>query len=450
MTSPAGQFQLLREKRYGPFFWAFFLGSINDSLLKYAVVVWLTYQANIPWLTAAVVGSLTGALVMLPSVLLSATSGQMGDRWPLYRLIRAGKNFEMVMMLISAWALWTHDVWLMLGCVMLSGVHITLFSTLKYAYLPRYLQEGELIGGNGMTEMGTFSSILLGTLLGGVLAAPQDIWPQMSQPLAQGLAPAVLVIMAVLGRVFAQQIPQASATDPALRINLNPLTETWRNIKRANAHGQVLWAILGISWMWFYGALFLTLFPAITHDSLRAQASVVSLLLMLISLGIGVGSLMCERLARGRSPLVLVVLGALGMALFGGDLARVLITLEAKPLIQGGQLWGLSDFVAQGAHQHLMVDLWLMAMSVGWFSVPLYAEMQARAEPSHRARLVGANNIINAVFILVCAGWVGGLGAAGLSVGWIIAASVALHVLVCALAFVLQPRWRHALSGVTV
>jgi hypothetical protein len=443
--STSNQFQLLGQRRYGPFFWALFLGSLNDSLLKYAVVVWLTYKAQIPWLPAALVGSLAGALVMLPSVLLSATSGQMGDRWPLHQLIKAGKTFEVAMMALGAWGLWTHEVWTMLTCVVLSGVHVTLFSTLKYAYLPRYLDERELVGGNGMMEMGMFSSILLGTLLGGLLAAPLDVLPALPEAVAQALAPAAIVLLAVLGRLAAGRIPQADATDPSLRINLNPISETWRNLQRAGQHGDVVWALMGISWMWFYGALFLTLFPAMTHDALKAQPTVVSLLLMIISLGIGAGSLTCERLARGRNALALVPLGALGMAVFGGDLARVLMGLEGSTLAPPGG-WPLWDFMGQGAHQHLMVDLWLMAMSVGWFSVPLYAQMQAKAEPSHRARVVGANNIINALFMLVCAAWAMGLGAAGLSVGRIIAATVLLHGLVCLVAYWRQPRWRQALS----
>ncbi len=444
-SASSSQFQLLRERRFGPFFWALFMGSLNDSLLKYAVVVWLTFKAEVPWLPAAIVGSVAGALVMLPSVVLSATTGQMGDKWPLHRLIRWGKNFELAMMVLAAWALWVHEPVVMLVCVVLSGVHVTLFSTIKYAYLPRYLKDGELIGGNGMMEMGMFSSILLGTLLGGLLAAPRDVWPDLSEPVAQALGPLVLLIMAILGRWAAQVIPETTATDPSLRINLNPITETWRNLRRAGAHGDVVWAIMGISWMWFYGALFLTLFPAMTHDTLRAQPTVVSLLLMLISLGIGAGSLMCDRLARGRNALALVPPGALGMAIFGADLAWVLMSLEQSPLISGAG-WGLLDFVQQGPHQRLMLDLWLMAMSVGWFSVPLYAKMQANAEPSHRARVVGANNIINALFMLVCAGWAFGLGAAGWSIGRIVAATVVLHVLVCSTCFVLQPRWREALA----
>jgi len=296
-----------------------------------------------------------------------------------------------------------------------------------------------------MMEMGMFSSILLGTLLGGLLAAPLDVLPALPEAVAQALAPAAIVLLAVLGRLAAGRIPQAEATDPSLRINLNPISETWRNLQRAGQHGDVVWALMGISWMWFYGALFLTLFPAMTHDALKAQPTVVSLLLMIISLGIGAGSLTCERLARGRNALALVPLGALGMAVFGGDLARVLMGLEGSTLAPPGG-WPLWDFMGQGAHQHLMVDLWLMAMSVGWFSVPLYAQMQAKAEPSHRARVVGANNIINALFMLVCAAWAMGLGAAGLSVGRIIAATVLLHGLVCLVAYWRQPRWRQALS----
>ncbi len=442
--SHSRQFQLLGQQRFGPFFRALFLGSFNDALLKYAVIVWLTYKAQVPWLPPALVGSLAGALLILPSVLLSATTGQLGDRWPLHTLMRLGKNFELVMMALAAWALWTHEVWTMLACIVLSGIHVSWFATLKYAYLPRYLDQDELVGGNGMMEMGMFSSILLGTLLGGMLAAPRDVLPGMPEWVAQGLAPALVVLLAIAGRVAIQSVPAGTAMDPSLRINFNPITETWRNVARAGEHGDVLWAILGISWMWFYGALFLTLFPAMTHDALHAQPSVVSLLLVLISLGIGAGALSCERLARGRSPLALVPLGALGMTVFGADIARVLIHVEVLTNAPAAG-WSLVEFMKQSDHQVLMFDLWLMAMSVGWFSVPLYAHVQAKAEPAYRARLVGAANIISALYMLVCAGWAFALGAAGLSVGRIIGATIVLHVVVCLVAYWRHPRWREAL-----
>ncbi|HEX5372393.1 MAG TPA: MFS transporter [Aquabacterium sp.] len=432
--SEGHQFRLLRQRRYAPFFWTVFLGTLNDNLLKFAVTLLLTYQVSLAWLPPAVVGPATGALFILPSLLLSATAGQWADKWPLDRLIRAGKALEVAMMLLAAWAVWQREPWTLLGCLLLSGIHVTVFSTLKYAYVPRHLDEPELVGGNGLLEMGMFTAILLGSLVGGLLVAPREWWPGLPMGVEETALPLALVVLALLGWWRAQAIPMTAAVDPELHVHLNPIGETWRNLQRASAHGQVLWSLLGISWMWFFGAVFLSLFPALTHDTLKAPSSVASLLLVLISLGIGSGALMCERLARGHSPLRLVPLGALGMAVFGGDLAWSVMQLEqGQGLPTGG--WHLQAILGEVALWRLLADVWLMAMSVGWFSVPLYAHMQAQSEPSHRARIVGANNILNAVFILLSAALAWGLGAAGLSYGQVFAATIALHLLACGLAW---------------
>jgi len=440
-VSHPNQFALLRQRRYGPFFTAVFLGSANDNLLKFAVTLLLTYEVNVSWLPPSLAGPVTGALFILPSVLLSALSGQIADRWPLDPLLRAGKSGEVVMMALAAWALWQREVWALLGCLLLSGTHVTVFATLKYAYVPRHLSPPELIGGNGLLEMGLFTAILLGTLAGGWLADPA-LSPRWALP-------ATLLALALLGRWRAQAIPATPAQDPGLRLDLNPWRASWRSLVELPRHGDVMTAVLGISWMWFFGATFLALFPALARETLRADASVATGLLLITSVGIGGGALMCERLARHRLEPWLVPMGALGMAVFGGDLAWCLGGL-ASLNEAGGALharWHLAAFIAEPRHWRPMVDVALMAMSVGWFSVPLYAEMQARAEPSHRARVAAANNLCNALFILASATLAGGLSVLGMSLPQVLGATVGLHAVLGLAVWVGQPRWRHGWRG---
>lgn len=423
----AHQFRLLQQRRYAPFFWAVFLGSVNDNLLKFAVTLLLVYQAGSnaqpAWLTAGVVGPLTGALFILPSLLMSAMAGRLADRLPLDRLIRWGKALEVLMMALASGAWLAGHAWGLLGCLVLSGMHVTWFSTLKYAYVPQHLGPHELLGGNGLLEMGLFMAILLGTLAGGALMSSGDARPWL---------PVGLLILALAGWALSRQVPPTSvALAPVAGLNGAGL---WRSLA-PHGQGPGPWMpVLGISWMWFFGATCLTLFPAVTHGVLQAEPSVASLLLVLTSVGIGLGALSCERLARIlRTPGALVTLGAIGMAVFGADLAWSLDQIASQGM-RVHRLSGLA-FLADTGHARLMIDLVAMACSLGWFSVPLYAQMQARAAPTHRARVVAANNILNAGFILASAALVWGLDAVGLGSAATLGAMVGLHTTVMLLVW---------------
>ena len=437
------QFQLFRQRRFGPFFWSVTLGAVNDNLLKFAIVLLLTYRIPVPWLPPEVVGSALGGLFMLPSVLLSATTGQWADKVDMAWLIRWGKSAEIAMMLIAAWALWQGNAPMMLVCVLLSGLHVTLFSTIKYAYLPRHLAPDELTGGNGLLEMGTFTAILLGTVAGGLLLAP---WVAGVDALV-----ATVLGIAVIGRLAAQRIPATPASSPGLRLDWNVFAETWRNVDRIH-HQPVLWmAILGISWMWFFGAVFLTLFPVLGKSVLHAGEDVASLLLVVTSLGIAAGALLCEWLTHGRRGeppgLGLVLVGAVGMLVFGLDLAWVVYQIAHDPGMAEISAYGWRDFAARPLHWRGTADQVLMAMSIGIFSVPLYAQMQYRAEPERRARVVAANNIVNAVFILVSALLTGVLTAMGFGLGSIFAITCGLHALVMLMVVWWQPLlWRETVA----
>jgi MFS family permease len=423
------QYALLRQRRYAPFFWTQFLGAANDNLFKFAFTVMVTYQLQVAWLPPATAGLVIGALFILPFVLFSATSGQLADKFDKTRVIRFVKALEIAIMAIAAWGFWTGNVPLLLACVFLMGIHSTLFGPVKFAYLPQHLAERELTGGNGMVEMGTFVAILLGQVAGGLLVAVPD-----AGPAAVAVA---CIALALLGRLAAQGIPVSTAADPQLRINWNPATETWANLKLARGDALVFRALLGISWMWFFGAVFLAQFPAFAKEVLHGDEHVASGLLVVFSVGIGVGSLLCETLSSKR-PVEpgLVPLGAIGMSVFAVDLYFAARGLPSSPL------QSLAAFLGRPAHWRVIVDLGLLALFTGLYSVPMYALIQLRSPPSHRARVIAANNILNALFMIVSAVGVGALLGAALSIPQVFLVTGVLNAIVVAVLFVVAPEYR--------
>ncbi|MDO5624973.1 MAG: MFS transporter [Pseudomonadota bacterium] len=422
------QFDLLRQRRFAPYFWTQFCGAANDNLFKFAVTVMVTYQLSVSWLAPAMAGIVIGALFILPFLLFSATSGQLTDKLEKSWLIRRLKDFEIAIALLAGWALLAQNVPVMLACIFLLGFQSTVFGPVKFAYLPQMLRERELTGGNGMVEMGTFVAILLGNVVGGLLVAMPDVG-------AKAVAASCLMV-AVAGRVTAQFIPLAPATDPGLRINWNPVSETWRNLKIAHQQIAVFRSMLGISWMWFYGAVFLSNFPAFAKDVLQGNEQVASLLLVVFSVGIGVGSLLCERLSHRHVEIGLVPLGALGMTVFGVDLY---LACQVLPAASGPYTVGA--FLAQPAHWRVMLDLALLALSAGVYSVPMYALIQLRSAPTHRARIIAANNILNALFMIASAIAAGAMLTNGFSIPQIFLAVALLNLLVGAYIFLIVPEY---------
>jgi 1-acyl-sn-glycerol-3-phosphate acyltransferase len=301
----------------------------------------------------------------------------------------------------------------------------------KYAYLPQHLSEREITGGNGMVEMGTFVSILLGQLAGGLLIAVPGHGPYY--------AAAACLAVAVIGRLTAAAVPPSPSSDPGLRINWNPFTETWRNLKLAHENIVVFRSLLGISWMWFFGAVFLSLFPAFARDVLHGDEHVASLLLVLFSLGVGGGALLCELLCRRHVDIGLVPLGAIGMTVFAVDL--YFAVNAASTGLPPSALLGLGTFVGTPAHWRVMADLFLLSLFVGLFSVPMYALIQTRCQPTHRARIIAANNILNALFMIVSSLGAGVLLGAGFTIPEVFLIVGLLNAVVAAYIFLLVPEY---------
>lgn len=386
------QFALLKQRRFAPFFWTQFAGAANDNLFKFAFTVMVTYQLQVAWMPPAMAGLVIGALFILPFLLFSATSGQLADKYDKRLLIIFVKRLEIGIMALAAWGFFSANVGILLACTFLMGLHSTLFGPVKFAYLPHHLGERELTGGNGMVEMGTFVAILLGNVAGGLIIAVPEIGAHHV-----GFS---CVAVAIVGRLVANAIPDSPATDPGLTINWNPFTETVRNLKLAHGNLVVFRSLLGISWMWFFGAVFLSQFPSFAKEVLHGNEQVASLLLVVFSIGIGIGSLLCEMLSRRHVEIGLVPLGAIGMSVFAVDLYFASRGLAPPAGQLAGAAFTLAQFTAQPAHWRVMADLALLSLFAGLYSVPMYALIQLRAQPTHRARIIAANNILNALFMI--------------------------------------------------
>ena len=369
------QFKLMREKRFLPFFCTQFLGALNDNVFKTALITMAVFHtSDLTMLDGAVLATLLPGVFILPFFLFSATAGQIADKFEKSQLIRLVKIFEVVLMLFAAIGFLFHVFWLLILALFMMGMHSTLFGPVKYAYLPQHLAEAELVGGNGLVEMGTFVAILFGQMVGAGLGMHQD------GELVTGLS---IVGFALLGYFASKQIPSSSAAEPNLTINWNPMTETGRNIAFVWKSQPIWLAIIGISWFWFYGAILLAQFPVFAKEVLHGDESVFILLLAVFSVGVGVGSLLCERLSKGMVEIGLVPLGAMGMLAFGVDL----YTSSASGVADG----------------HLLADVGLIGLFGGIYIVPLYALIQSRAKKTHQSRVIAANNILNALFMVVSA-----------------------------------------------
>ena len=413
------QSRLLRERRFLPLFVTQFLGALNDNVFKNALVVLLTFQAS-EWtaLSPGILANLAAGIFILPFFVFSGTAGQLADKLDKARIARLVKVLEVLIILVAGVGFAAHSLTLLLTALFMLGCHSTLFGPVKYAILPQHLHAGELIGGNALIEAGTFVAILLGTLAGGLLAAAGDtLWITFAS-----------LAIAVAGYLASRQIPSAPPPDPALRVQLNPLIETWHVLGHARKNGQVWAAILGISWFWLYGALFLAQFPAYAKDVLGGGELAVTLLLAVFTIGIGAGSLACERLSRGRLGSLLVPLGAIGLTVFGVDVAFASPDLPpvAAPL-------PLKELLALWPTWHVLADLLLLGVFGGFFIVPLYTLMQERSPASHRARVVAANNVLNALFMVVGALVAAALLASGCSIPLLFGAAAVVNGLVAAL-----------------
>lgn len=425
--SQSNQFSLLTQRRFGPFFWTQFLGAFNDNLFKTALMVILTYDAlNWTTLPPSLLNNLIPGLFILPYVVFSATAGQLADKFEKSKLARFVKVLEIAIMLIAFVGWKTHTLWLLIVAVVGMGVHSTLFGPVKYAYLPQNLKSEELVGGNGVIEMGTFVGILLGEILGAVLVVRQG---------GADMVAIATLLVAVLGLVMSLRIPLSPAPAPDLKVNWNPLTESIRNIAFSRQNRTVFLSMLGNSWFWFYGAMVLSQFPVYAKDYLHGDHSVFVLLLTVFSIGIGIGSLLCERLSGHKVEIGLVPFGSIGLTLFGADLyfASIGYTNTASVDMMG--------IIAQAGAWRILADIGLLGVFGGFFIVPLFALIQTRCDPQHVSRTIAGMNIMNALFMVASAGVAVTLLHKGFTIPQIFLATALMNAVVSLYIFSLVPEF---------
>jgi len=422
------QFRLLAERRFGPFFGVQFLGAFNDNVFKQALVILITFHAaGFAGLAPGVMVNLAGGLFILPFFLFSATAGQLADKYDKARIIRLVKVLEVAIMVIATAGFVRHDVALLLAALCLLGLHSTLFGPVKYAILPQALREHELVGGNALVETGTSLAILAGTILGGVLIAA---------PSGPGLlVPAVTIGVAVLGYAASRFVPAAPPPQPGLAIDWNPFTETWRNLAFTRRNRTVFLAILGVSWFWFFGALLIAQFPAYAQTWLGGDEAVATALFATLSVGIGAGSLLCERMSGHKVEIGLVPFGSIGLSVFALDL------FLATPSLPAAATAGLGAFLAAPGSVRILADAALIGLFGGFYIVPLYALIQSRSDRSHQSRIIAGNNILNALFIVAAALIGAGFLALGATVPQLFLLAAILNAAVAAFIYAQVPEF---------
>lgn len=388
------QFNLLRSKRFLPLFATQFLGALNDNIYKNALVIFIAFTiADQTEIESSILVIIAGGLFILPYFLFSATAGQLADRYEKSVLIRRIKMMEILIMGFAVVGFVTQSLMILMTVLFFMGVQSTFFGPLKYGILPQHLKLHELTGGNGLVQMGTYIAILGGTIIGGALIALDNY----------GIVIVSIIILGVAfgGWISSRYIPVADAADESLAIDWNFVHQTFHILRYVISEKGIFIAIIAISWFWFIGATYLSLVPTYTRDILMGNELVTTALLTAFSIGIGSGSLMCEKLSSGKIEPGLVPIGALGLTIFAIDL--FFIGTPAVIDLSGQTGMELSEFLGEPIHWRVLLDLILIGFFGGIYIVPLYAMVQHRASMHVRARVIAATNILNALFMVVSA-----------------------------------------------
>ena len=385
-TKMSSQFELLTTRRFLPFFLTQALGAFNDNIFKNSLMLLMAFTAasNLP-LSTDILMNLAAGLFILPFFLFSASAGELADNMEKSRIIRWVKLAEILLMSFAAIALLYELYMVLLGLLFLMGIQSAFFGPVKYAILPSLVKEQELIGANALVEMGTFVAILLGTIGAGLLMGMEQTLLAVS---------CVLVITSFAGYLAARKIPPVAVDSPQQQFKWQPVRQTKQAMQICFRQRPIYLSIFAISWFWFLGAGYLTQFPSFAKNSLGGDSSVVTVLLCAFTIGVAVGSMLCERLSGHKIELGIVPIGSIGLTVFGVDL------YFATPTDVGTQVMAASAFFEQAYAWRVLIDLSLIGIFGGFFIVPLYALLQQRAEPQERARVISANNIFNALFMV--------------------------------------------------
>ena len=385
MNERRSQFQILFTRRLGPLFTTQFFGAFNDNLFKAALTVFFVYGGLVAAEQTDLVVNAAAGLFVLPFFLFSAMAGQFADKYEKSRLIRGVKLLEIAVALLAGAALFLQSLTLMFVVLFLLGFQSSFFGPLKFSILPQHLHETELVGGNGMVGMGTFVAILLGTILGTLIGGAEAVSAWLF---------ALVLAVAVSGYLASRWVPPAPASDPGQSVRWNPLALTWDVINLAREKKSVFLSVLGISWFWLTGAVYIAQIPNLTREYLGGDPTVVTLFLTVFTVAVAIGSLLCERLSGRRVEIGLVPFGSLGLSVAGIDAYFAIGAIEAT---------GMRDalaFLAADGSVRLLLDILVLGICGGMYVIPLMAFIQARTPEDRRARVIAANNILNSLFMV--------------------------------------------------
>jgi 1-acyl-sn-glycerol-3-phosphate acyltransferase len=427
----SNQFALLTQRRFLPFFLTQTLNAFNDNVFKQAMIALMTFGAiGLSAKQSSIYPTLAHLLFILPFFLFSGISGQLSDKLDKAKIAVAVKLAEVLIMAIGAIGFIRADIHLLLAMLFMMGVHSAVFGPLKYGILPQVLREKELTGGNGLVEMATFLAILLGSIAG------TSAITMVSLKDGSVLVATITIAMAVIGVLCAKAIPKVSAPAPGLQVDWNPISSTISNLKELRGNRTVLLSCLGISWFWYFASVYFSQLPSFAKDILGGGSTVYTLLLAVFSIGSAVGAIACERLSKHRIEIGLVPFGAIGMTVFG------MLLYFAAPSASGNHDLTIGQFLQQAYALKVLLWLFLMAVFSGLFIVPLFALIQSRADPQKRSRIIAANNILNAAF-MVCSGVASLLMLEYLhmSVPQILLVTAVLNLLVAMYIFTLVPEF---------
>lgn len=384
----ASQFSLFKHRRFSAMFFTQFLGAFNDNVFKQALILILTYVAAAKMgMAISTLNNLAAMLFVLPYFLFSALAGQIADKYEKSTLTQGIKLLEIIIMMLAAVGFWFELYWLLFVALFLMGTQSTFFGPVKYAYLPEAMHKDELVGANGLFQTGTSLAILTGMMAAGVLTQLQDptLWLIVAT-----------ISIAILGYIAARFIPSTPSHAKDLKINWNIISTSFDIIKYLYRLPLLFFVIIGNSWFWFYGATFLTQTPEFSKVILQGDESVVIFLLTLFSVGTALGSLLCKALVKNQVSLRLLPIGIAGLSIFAIDLYFSLSSIA----ITSTQMLSVGALLAMDGTWRVFADLFFLGLSGGVYIVPMYAFMQAYAPISHRSRIVGANNIFNALFMV--------------------------------------------------
>ncbi|KRA75760.1 glycerol acyltransferase [Lysobacter sp. Root667] len=383
------QFELLKQRRFLPFFLTQALGAFNDNVYRQAIIGLLFYL-GVSDEQRTLYTNLAPALFILPYFLFSATAGQIAEKLEKHKLIRITTAMEIAIMSLAAVGFLTQSMTVLLVALFGTGLQSTLFGPVKYSILPSVLKPEELTGGNGLVEMGTSISILAGMIFGGLIFT-------LAGTHGPVVAATAIVLLAITGNVVSRMIPRADAGEPGLKINWNPIPESVKIMRMTRRQPAVRNSVLGVSWFWFVGTVLTSQLPGYADDNLGGGPTLYIFALALFSIGTGVGSMMCERLSARTVEIGLVPLGAFGMTAF---LLDIYFARPGAATVAGLDVAG---FVAQPGAWRIMLDLVGIGVFAGFFVVPLFALIQSRSPKNELSRVIAGMNIQNAGFIVLAA-----------------------------------------------